>query len=250
MKVCPNCGAKYQEALSACPYCGEQNMQFVQEQFENQVQQLKKQSEEIRKLPRTIPQKSAKYLAIGAGVLLLVFLLLLVVVFIGNQIREDRKEKQEQANISRMEEYLSNEDFAGLSAFYRDIPYAYAVYDKYREVCECYEQYAGMKRELDFYLEYRGLVEQEMVLENLMNAMERLRILCADAKERMQDYKRLDNEQYIAAIKELGIATFRETLQVDEAMMEQVISNAEEEKTSAFYRELAKQIDEDYERTK
>ena len=247
MKVCPNCGAKYQEQEESCPYCGFANEQFVQKQHEGRKKQLKKQREEILNLPKSIPKKSVRYLVIGGLILLGIFLLVLVIVFVGGKIKGSHEEKQEQKNIAIMEEYLAQGDFEGLDAFYEELPYAYGVYDKYREVCDFYYRYTSMKWELDMYLEYRGMIDKELLLEHLEAAMEKLNVLYISAEEAMQDNSRLSNEQYIEQLKNNGISEFMKILKVDEMVVEQVL-NAPQEENSSLYRELSEKIYENDER--
>ena len=247
MKVCPNCGAEYQEQEESCPYCGFANEQFVQKQHEGRRKLLKRQREEILNLPKSIPKKSVRYLAIGGLILLGIFLLVVLAVFVGSKIKGSYEENQEQKNIAIMEEYLAQGDFEGLYEFYKELPYAYGVYDKYREVCDFYYQYTNMKWELDMYLEYRGLIDKEPLLEHLEGAMEKLRALCVSVEEAMQDNRRLSNEQYIEQLKIIGIVEFIEALQVDETVVEQIL-NAPQEENSPLYKELAEQVYENDER--
>lgn len=244
MKICSNCGAEYQAGFDKCPYCGMSDSEAVQKKHKGQVKQLKSQRDYIKKLPDIIPKKSTRYVLIGGGIILVVFLVVLLIVFVGKKIMVNHEADKQQKNIEIMEEYLAAGDYAGLEEFYKDVDYAYAVYDKYREVTDIYWQYDFMMMSLDMVRDFGGKVDKEKVLDDIVEAMPELRELCEAADEACNDRSLMNNEQYIEDIKNLGIEDFKKYLMVDETIVEQVISEPESEngEMPALYTELAEQI--------
>lgn len=244
MKVCSNCGAEYENGFDKCPYCGMSDSEAIQKKHKGQVKQLKSQRDYIKKLPEIIPKKSTRYLLLGGGIMLAVFLVLLLVVFVGKKIMVNHETNQQQKNIEIMEEYLVAGDYVGLDEFYGEVPYAYTVYDKYREVTEFYSQYDFMLTSLTMVYDFGGKVDKEQILDDITDAMMELRELCITADEACNDRSLMSNEQYIEEIKNMGIADFKEYFLVDDAVVEEVISEpeAEEDEIPALYTGLAEQI--------
>ena len=244
MKVCSNCGAEYQNGFDKCPYCRMSDSEAVQKKHKGQVKQLKSQRDYIKKLPEIIPKKSTRYLVIGGGIALAVFLVVLLFVFVGKKIMVNQEAGKQQKNIEIMEEYLVAGDYAGLDEFYNDVPYTYTVYDKYREVTDFYSQYDFLLMSLTMVCDFGGKVDKEQTLDDIAEAMMELRELCITADKACDDRSLMSNEQYIEEIKNMGITDFKEYLLVDDAVVEQVISEpeAEADEIPALYTELAEQI--------
>lgn len=244
MKICINCGAEYDDAFEKCPYCGMADREMAEEKHRGKVKQLKQQRQEIKKLPDLIPKKSTRYVVIAGGILLALFLLILMLVFVGKKIMLNVEAERQQKNIEIMEGYLEAGDYAGLDEFCREVPHVYAVYDKYREVTDFYFLYDNVYFDLDMVYKYGGKVDKESVLEDIADAMYDLRKLCIRADEACNDRSLMGNEQHIEELKDMGITVFKEYFQADETVVARVISEPETEgnEMPMLYIELAEQF--------
>ena len=144
-KTCENCGAQYEEALDKCPYCGAQNMRVAWDRYQNKLDELGKETGEIKELPRTIPRKASEKGIKAAGLFVLLFLIAAFFVAAGARIKSRIQYRNEQKHTEVMEELLQKRDYQALSDYYRSLDYAYVVYDKYQEVSQVYEQYKLLK---------------------------------------------------------------------------------------------------------
>ena len=152
MKICQNCGARYEDERTVCPYCGAEDRKLSKRQYREKINRLRKQRQDIRSLPKMIPRKAVKVLGIGVLAAVALFALALVVLLIVQNIRKSGAQRSEEKNIALMEEYLQNEQFQELYDFYKELPYTYARYDKYKEVADVYYFYTVLeKRDLEWY---------------------------------------------------------------------------------------------------
>lgn len=239
MKVCTNCGAEYQENLHSCPYCGMQNDQVVKAQHADKIKELKNESARIKKLPQIIPRSAIKYLVIGALGLLIIFLIVLIFVFVGSKLKTNIEDNVEQKNIEAMEELLVAGDYQGFYEYYSEVDYAYAVYDKYEELDNLYYLYTRMWGDFDTIKEFGGKVSDEMLIEDFASAMNNLRKICNEADMLLNDSSRFGNEEYIETINEMGIDDFKTFMQVDDDVIDKIISVPMEEEQPELYEELA-----------
>lgn len=242
MKVCVNCGAKYQKELSYCPYCGMQDEELTKRKHADQIKQLKNENSRIKKLPQIISKKVLKCLVICVLGFLAVFFVSLIIVSIGSRIKVSFKEDKEKKNIEVMDEFLLNGDYQGFYDYYEKVDYSYAIYDKYEEIERLYYLYTSMWREFDIIKEFGGKVSDSSIIENLVDAISILRDISSEADELINNKARFGNEEHLEAIRNISYEDFQKFMLVDEDFVEKVISVPVEETEPEIYNELAEQL--------
>lgn len=215
MKICQNCGARYEDERTVCPYCGAEDRKLSKRQYREKINRLRKQRQDIRSLPKMIPRKAVKVLGIGVLAAVALFALALVVLLIVQNIRKSGAQRSEEKNIALMEEYLQNEQFQELYDFYKELPYTYARYDKYKEVADVYYFYTVLeKRDLEWYQQ-----DQRELLKDL----KRLR---DEVTEREDDQSRMGNESFLRRIYEMGLDEVCGALSLEREEAEDLLSES------------------------
>lgn len=214
MKICQNCGARYEDERTVCPYCGAEDRKLSKRQYREKINRLRKQRQDIRSLPKMIPRKAVKVLGIGVIVAVALFALALVVLLIVQNIRKSGAQRLEEKNIALMEEYLQNEQFQELYDFYKELPYTYARYDKYKEVADVYYFYTVLERDLDWHQQ-----DQRELLKDL----KRLR---DEVTEREDDQSRMGNESFLRRIYEMGLDEVCGALSLEREEAEDLLSES------------------------
>lgn len=204
MKTCENCGARYEEALDQCPYCGAQNVRAAWDRYQHKVKELGKEKREIRELPRTIPQKVSKKVIRAAGLFILLFLIAALAVTAGAGIKARLQKKNEQKHIEVMEELLLKRDYEALSDYYRSLDYAYVVYDKYQEVSRVYEQYKLLKDRVELIKDMPASLYDQYYEEDLQLLKEQWEVFEELAVSFETDRMLMSNEKQIGEIRQAG----------------------------------------------
>lgn len=214
MKICQNCGARYEDEQTVCPYCGAEDRKLSNRQYREKINRLRKQRQDIRSLPKMIPRKAVKVLGIGVLAAVAMFALALGVLLIVQNIRKSGAQRLEEKNIALMEEYLQNGQFQELYDFYKELPYTYARYDKYKEVADVYYFYTVLERDLDWHQQ-----DQRELLKDL----KRLR---DEVTEREDDQSRMGNESFLRRIYEMGLDEVCGALSLEREEAEDLLSES------------------------
>lgn len=242
MRVCSNCGAEYQKKLPNCPYCGLMNEGVVKAQHADKVNELKAQQREIKKLPQIIPRKVLKYLAIGAVCLLVVFLVILIIVFVGSKINNAFEKNSVEKNKAVMDELLDEGKYREFYEYYSNMDYTYAVYDKYEEIGDLYHLYTEMWWDFDTIRDFGGLVNDENIMVDFIGAMDSLRSVYNEAEILLNNEIRLGNEEHLKAIRDIAIEEFKEFMMVDSGVVDQIIFVPSDDEEPEIYNELAAEM--------
>ena len=226
MKICQNCGARYEDERTVCPYCGAEDRKLSKRQYREKINRLRKQRQDIRSLPKMIPRKAVKVLGIGVIVAVALFALALVVLLIVQNIRKSGAQRLEEKNIALMEEYLQNEQFQELYDFYKELPYTYARYDKYKEVADVYYFYTVLERDLEWYQQALENSSEEFVSEYRRDLLKALKQLRDEVTEREDDQSRMGNESFLRRIYEMGLDEVCGALSLEREEAEDLLSES------------------------
>lgn len=242
MTVCSNCGAQYQRTLRSCPYCGLINEDVVKAQHADKINKLKAQQKEIKKLPQIIPRQALKYLVMGAVGLLAIFMVVLIITFIGSKINNAFEKNSIEKNKAVMDEFLAEGKYREFYEYYSEVDYTYAVYDKYEEIDELYYLYTRMWWNFDTIRDYGGLVNDEDIIVDFAEAMESLRNIYNEAEVLLNNEVRLGNDEHLKAIRDIAVEDFKEFMMVDSCVVEQIVLIPADDEEPEIYNELAVQM--------
>lgn len=225
MKICKNCGARYKEGQNLCPYCGAEDRKLSKRRYREKVDGLRRQRQNIRRLPQIIPRRAVKFLGIGILAAVALLVLSLVILLIVQTIKKPREQHMEEENIARMEEYLQNEQFRELRDFYLELPHVYAKYDKYKEIADVYYYYMALENSLEQYRRALELPEKETTgyRNNLMKSLKRLR---DEVTKRTDDQSRMGNEGSLRSIYEKGLDGVCDALSIEREEAEKLLSES------------------------
>jgi len=242
MRVCSNCGAEYQKDLQSCPYCGLINEGVVKAEHADRINKLKAQQREIKKLPQIIPRKALKYLAVGAVGLLVIFVVVLIITFVGSKINNSLEKNSVEKNKAVMDELLAEGKYEEFYEYYSEVDYTYAVYDKYEEIDELYYLYTRMWWSFDIIREYGGLVKDEDLIVDFVEAMESLRTVYNETEILLNNEIRSGNDEHLKAIRDIAIEDFKEFMMVDSDVVDKIIFVPIEDDEPEIYSEFAVQM--------
>ena len=79
MIICPNCGAKIEEDITKCPYCGYINIEGAEKKYQQDIDEIRDSIEEVKKEPAKAFKKG---LSKGVKVILVTVLVLIVLSII------------------------------------------------------------------------------------------------------------------------------------------------------------------------
>lgn len=226
MKTCKNCGARYEETLLVCPYCGAEDKKLSKRQYREKINGLRRQRQNIKRLPQILPRKALKVLGIGILAAVAVFVLSVLILLLVQIIKKPRTIRSEEENIACLEAYLQNGQFQELYDFYQELPYTYGRYDKYQEVAMIYKEYQRLQDNLESYREALEWESAELVLQSREFLLERLNRIRGEVAEKVDDKSRLGNESFLQQIYEMGLDEVCDVLSLSREEVEALLADS------------------------
>lgn len=156
MMKCQNCGAEYDAAMRACPYCGAENTELAQKELEDKLDRIHYQTKNLKNLPAQMvnrfTKRALKILPMILAVVLVGGLLIgtgkAIATYIDNKSEPARRQKHleqlvtlaDAGEYEALQEYMSkNQLYGGAYEEFRPLVYAsYSFYfvDQCRECLE------------------------------------------------------------------------------------------------------------------
>ena len=95
--ICKNCSAEIKDDVLLCPYCGTENAKVAQKEQQDYINSVQNKRKELKKIPQKVMKKTTKWLIYGAGCVLGITILMLLVVMAFSKLTQgDMLAKQEK----------------------------------------------------------------------------------------------------------------------------------------------------------
>lgn len=177
--ICKDCGAEYDDTLIGCPFCGAEN---VEESYRRQaayVNDLKKKNAFMSMLPEWIVRCLGKLMKHTAILAVGIFLVVLLVAFLGTKIYSSTAIFRMERNIARLENLYDAGDYDKLKDVYWDMEDTYGgSYEKYARTVNVYSQTEwimyNMEKLSGNYVKYVTAQEVEDMLEDLVSVLHKI----------------------------------------------------------------------------
>ncbi len=150
---CPHCGSNLNLEDAYCSYCGRPN-----EHAQKHAEDMKRYQHEFTKTQTEIYSKSRRLASLTAPLLILIVLIVFNIaafffqVFswdIGQAMLERRIEANREAHQERIDAYLADGDYHGLSSYYNtNNLYSSEEFDRYTAVVSVADNYFSVYRQL------------------------------------------------------------------------------------------------------
>lgn len=183
--VCKNCGAEFDGNLIKCPFCGAENVEESYRRQREYVDDLKKKSDFLAALPNWITMTLGKAMSHMAVVAVVLFLVILLIAFIGAKIYSSTSVWRMERQIAKLEELYVAGDYEKLEDIYWDMDDTYGgTYEKYYRTADIYSRvdrimYCMEKLSGDF-VEYVNVADVEDMLEDLMDTLHDIEVMEQD----------------------------------------------------------------------
>lgn len=236
---CLNCGADYEPSCARCPYCGQENPDKAQEQYQAKITRLRTDRKNLQKLPGHISRKlGSRLFAVIIGLVLCV-IVIGVLAGIATGIHKKQEVKRQRENIEQMEELLQAHDYEGLRELYDKVEDYYIVYHKYEEVVWVYNRLVWMEEFLELWEE-----DPTEDIWDLISALQYWQDLRELAQEYLGDSSRMANEEYLEELLQMAEQMAKERIPAEEALLDEIAAVDEEdyEKRTALYEAYAREI--------
>ena len=137
---CPNCGADLGENTS-CPYCGYENVSAAQAQHKKEIASIYEKIAVMLHRPVEQAQKITHALLLGAGALVVVFLIALLGSFIYSKVNPAISYRNQQATLEKLEGFYADRDYPAMNEMLEEMDDSYkSIYNKYSIIGSMYEQ--------------------------------------------------------------------------------------------------------------
>lgn len=137
---CPNCGADLGEDTS-CPYCGYENVAAVQAQHKKEIASIYEKIAVMLHRPVEQAQKITHALLLGAGALVVVFLIALLGAFIYSKVNPAISYHNRQTSLEKLEAYYDARDYQGMNELLKETDDSYlSIYNKYYIIGSMYKR--------------------------------------------------------------------------------------------------------------
>lgn len=200
---CKNCGAKYDKKSLNCPYCGSENKIVAEKQKKEILDRYDREAKEMEvTVPRQAVNRWTKYVLLGLGIVIVLFIVITVITVIISGISAKFTYNKDQHQLERLEEYFQKQDWQGMNEYMDDKEIRTQIYSKYTEVNDAWNYY-------DDYQNVVGIAgTEELALYYMYNVLE-------GTKKAMEDKALLGNENvmedfYNDAVNELKEKGFSE----------------------------------------
>lgn len=139
MYKCQNCGAEYEASLRTCPYCGTENAELAQKEYQEELARIDKKSGELPHLPRRIVNlwtgRMTRFLLITITAVLAAGILgaggKAVYTYFSNKAEPERQERY----LRELDQYIEAHEYEALREYMRQKDLYGGVYDEYWDIC-------------------------------------------------------------------------------------------------------------------
>lgn len=174
--ICKNCGAEYEDNLIECPFCRAENVAESYRRQASYVNDLKRKSDFLAVLPDWIVGLLGKVMKHTAVFAVGLFLIVLLIAFLGTKIYSSTAIWRMERNIAKLEKLYEAADYEKLQDVYYDMEDTYGgSYEKYYRTVNVYSRMDwvmyNMEKLSDKYVQFLTVEEVEDMLESLMSVL-------------------------------------------------------------------------------
>lgn len=233
---CKNCGAEYEDFLPKCPYCDTENVEVSYRKQRDYVNNYKKKGNFFAMLPNLLVHQAGgmmKKIALIAG---FVFLLVLVIGFVGSYLYSATAVGRMDRQIEKLEEYYVAQDYEGLREYYYSLDSTYGgSYEKYDRVIDIHWRLHNRLADFEnwhnsHYLEHYTAEEMEREYASLVALVHDIRELEAEG------YLYGEGEAIESFKAELELA-MEKSVPISEEELEMAVARFEEDWNCSFLEE-------------
>lgn len=234
--VCKNCGAEYEHFLSKCPYCDAENVEVSYRKQQDYVNSYKKKANFFAKLPDRLVHQTGSVMGRTALIIGVVFLLVLIIGFIGAYLYSATAVGRMDRQIEKLEEYYVAQDYEGLREYYYSLDSTYGgSYEKYDRVIDIYRRLQNRLNDFEnwqdpLYLEHYTVEDIEREFASLVALVHDIRELEAEG------YLYGEGEAIESFKAELELA-MEKSVPISEEELEAALERYEEDWNSSFLAE-------------
>lgn len=180
--ICKNCGAEYEDALIECPFCHAENKEEAYRRQRSYVDGYKEKASFLSKLPDLIVGKTGNAMKGIAVIAIVVFLVILLIAFLGTKIYSATAVWRMDRAVEKMEKYYEAGEYEKLEDYYWDVDHVGgAIYEKYYRTVSVYSDIDWISYRLqqygDDYVEYISVEEVEDTLYDLMACLYEIEVM-------------------------------------------------------------------------
>lgn len=232
--ICNNCGAEYNDHLLTCPYCGFENLELANRNYENTKNKLFNEKEKLKRLPSFISKKTLTILIHLFFCFIILLIVAMIVIAFFSKIQNEHVKTNEVKMVQHFEELLTNYEYEQLAIEVERVSYTYLTYDKYVEIVNIYKDYERLVNYVDMYYEYNNKVNEICNKDMRISMMQRLCELSLDSEEILNDNIRLANEEHIINIRQMGIDLFLSVFPVSDDLLEAIMNVEDDDFVEEF----------------
>lgn len=138
MIKCANCGAQYEEQLRQCPYCGAENTELTEREYQGELDQLDRQTRELVHLPSYLVKLWTRRW--GKALILLLFAVLAAGIVtagaraVGVYIANRGEPARQQKHLEMLDSYVEAEDYEAIWDYLNKHDLYGGVYSEYSDI--------------------------------------------------------------------------------------------------------------------
>lgn len=156
MIKCENCGAWYEETLRQCPYCGAENLELTEREYQGRIQDIEKKTRQLSSLPAQLVRLWGKR---WGKVLLIAVMAVFVIGVVGAGVRavsgyiaNVQAPARQQEHLEALDLLVEAEDYEGIWDYMSENDLFGGPYEEYSNI-----YFASYP--LYYVEECRGLIE-------------------------------------------------------------------------------------------
>lgn len=174
--ICKNCGAEYDDTLLQCPFCNAENTEEAYRRQQDYVEGYKRKASFLSRLPEWIVSTTGNAMKRIAIIGMGIFLLVVLIAFIGTKIYSSTAVWRMEMAIDKMEEYYQAGEYEKLKDYYYETDYiGGAAYEKYDRTVEVYSRMDWIMYQMekmgDEYAKFITVDEAEDALDDTIECL-------------------------------------------------------------------------------
>ncbi len=233
--ICKNCSAEIKDDVLLCPYCGTENAKVAQKEQQDYINSVQNKRKELKKIPQKVMKKTTKWLIYGAGCVLGITILMLLVVMAFSKLTQGDMLAKQEKELAKLEEYYEAGDYESMSGYLKKVDGRGGSYEKYRRVANLYDRMDWQLGALTSNIEYVQTIDLDAT--DVEDDIERCIVVLAEIREMEELEFPYDEKTGVLYIKEQYVSALKEYALLTDEEIESAVSNFDEEEND--YLELA-----------
>lgn len=219
--ICKNCSAEISDDILLCPYCGAENQQVAQKEQQDYIEDYKVKKKNLKKVPDKVVKKTTKGLVYGAGIILGILILSMIVIFAFSGLTKGDELAKQEKELAKLEEYYVSGDYETMSQYYQEVYNSGGSYEKYNRVSSVYSSLDWHIDMLKSDTEYVKTIDLDAI--NVENHIE----WCIAPLSRIYEWEEMDfpygEEEGALYVKEKYMDAFKTYMLLSEEEIESAV---------------------------